>query len=225
MKISSSEIDIDIEPDQIELSSIKDSFHLVILGDSSVGKTSILERYCNDFFKREKFFQNSLIIYKKIYSYLNHKYLIKFWDPPNFIDNCNDSEINMFNNSDGFIYVCSYDNPDSLIHINKWYQFLTQYVDLSTKEMILLINKSDLKEENKLINEKQIEKKSKDLQLRYFEMSAKTGENVSKSINKFINKIIDKYRNNNKNDYIEQDNKIDSDNDKENDKDDGCLIL
>ena len=226
MKSSSKEFDIEEEKsDQIDISSIKDSFNIVIMGDSLVGKTSILERFCNDFFKKEKYTNNSLQIYKKIFIYNKKKYLIKFWDPPSFIDNCNNSEINMFNNCDGILYVCSYDNSASLVHINTWYQFLTQYIDLSTKEMALIVNKKDLSEENKIINENQIDKKSKDLQLKFFEISAKTGENVFISMKKFINKIIDKYKKDNKINGEKEDESTESDNENDEDKDEGCLII
>ena len=226
MKSSSKEFDIEEEKsDQIDISSIKDSFNIVIMGDSLVGKTSILERFCNDFFKKEKYTNNSLQIYKKIFIYNKKKYLIKFWDPPSFIDNCNNSEINMFNNCDGILYVCSYDNSASLVHINTWYQFLAQYIDLSTKEMALIVNKKDLSEENKIINENQIDKKSKDLQLQFFEISAKTGENVFISMKKFINKIIDKYKKENKNNGEEENESTESDNENDEDKDEGCLII
>ena len=160
------------------------------MGDSSVGKTSILERYCNNFFKTEKYTRKTIEIYKKFITYSDYSYQLKFWDPPNFMDNCNDSEINMFKNCDGIIYVCSYDNSDSLMHINTWYQFLTQYIDLSTKEMILLVNKKDLNE--KKITEKQIDKKSKDLRLEYQEISAKSGENVDKGMTNIISKLIER---------------------------------
>ena len=179
------------EDKEISISDIRDSFNLVLMGDSSVGKTSILERYCNNFFKTEKYYRKTIEIYKKFIKYSDFSYQLKFWDPPNFMDNCNNSEINMFNNCDGIIYVCSYDNMASLTHINTWYQFLTQYIDLSTKEMILLINKKDLKEE-KVITEEQIDKKSKDLQLEYYEISAKTGENVNKGIKSIIKKLVEK---------------------------------
>ena len=226
MKSSSKEFDIEEEKsDQIDISSIKDSFNIVIMGDSLVGKTSILVRFCNDFFKKEKYANNSLQIYKKIFIYNKKKYLIKFWDPPSFIDNCNNSEINMFNNCDGILYVCSYDNSASLVHINTWYQFLTQYIDLSTKEMALIVNKKDLSEENKTINENQIDKKSKDLQLQFFEISAKTGENVFISMKKFINKIIDKYKKDNKINGEEENESTESDNENDEDKDEGCLII
>ena len=220
----SPEYEIEIEKEQIDLSSIKDSFNLVIMGDSSVGKSSILERYCDDFFKKEKTSQYYLQIYKKKYLYKNNKkYLIKFWEPPKFINNCNNIEINMLNNCDGILYVCSYDDPASLTHINSWYQFLTQYIDLSTKEMALIINKKDLNEQEKLIKEEQIEKKSTDLQLQYFEISAKTGENLFNTVKLIINKIIDKYINDNKNNDYEDNNESDNDNEFENEG--GCFII
>ena len=175
------------EEEKITISNIRDSFNLVLMGDSSVGKTSILERYCNNFFKTEKYKRKTIEIYKKFITFGDFSYQLKFWDEPNFVDNCNGSEVNMFRNCDGIIYVCSYDNSDSLTHINTWYQFLTQYIDLSTKEMILLINKNDLKEE-KVITEEQIDKKGKDLQLEYYEISSKTGNERSKgSINNSFN--------------------------------------
>ena len=212
------------ETDLIDLSTISETFNIILMGDSSTGKTSILQRFCDNFFKTEKNNINYLQIFKKVYLLLNKSYLIKFWDPPDFMDNCNDFEINMFRNCDGIIYICSYDNAASLTHINTWYQFLTQYVDLSTKEMALFVNKKDLKEENKIITEEQIDKKSKDLQLDIFEISAKSGYNVNKSFKNIIDKIIEKYKNINKSKGYEY-NTESSDNEIENEKEEGCSII
>ena len=212
------------ETDLIDLSTINETFNIILMGDSSTGKTSILQRFCDNFFKTEKNNINYLQIFKKVYLLLNKSYLIKFWDPPDFMDNCNDFEINMFRNCDGIIYICSYDNAASLTHINTWYQFLTQYIDLSTKEMALFVNKKDLKEENKKITEEQIDKKSKDLQLDIFEISAKSGYNVNKSFKNIIDKIIEKYKNINKSKGYEY-NTESSDNEIENEKEEGCSII
>ena len=212
------------ETDLIDLSTISETFNIILMGDSSTGKTSILQRFCDNFFKTEKNNINYLQIFKKVYLLLNKSYLIKFWDPPDFMDNCNDFEINMFRNCDGIIYICSYDNAASLTHINTWYQFLTQYIDLSTKEMALFVNKKDLKEENKKITEEQIDKKSKDLQLDIFEISAKSGYNVNKSFKNIIDKIIEKYKNINKSKGYEY-NTESSDNEIENEKEEGCSII
>ena len=133
----------------------------------------------------------------------------------------------MLNNCDGILYVCSYDDPASLTHINSWYQFLTQYIDLSTKEMALIINKKDLNEQEKLIKEEQIEKKSKDLQLQYFEVSAKTGDNIFNTFKVILNKMIDKYINENKTEDNENNNESDNDdyNNNEIENEGGCFII
>ena len=198
---------------KIDVSKIRDSFNIILMGDSSVGKTSILERYCNDIFKTEKKSKKTIEIFKKKVTFLDNSYQLKFWDTPNIMNNCNKSEKKMLSNCDGIIYVCSYDNSDSLANINIWYQFLTKYIDLSTKEMILLINKKDL--EQKIITEEQIYKKSKDLQLEYYEISAKTGENVANGIKSIINKLIERCN----------DRSRDSNNDSLVDKGKSCYII
>ena len=155
-----------------DLSNIKDYFNIVIIGDSSVGKTSILEQYINNTFQLEQKSKKLIEVYKKKIFFNPNFYKLKFWDITKFIGKNDISEIDMFYNCDGIIFVSSYDNKSSLDNLNIWYQLLIEYVDLSTKEMIWLINKKDLVEE-KIVTGEQIEKKSKDLQLDYYEVSVK----------------------------------------------------
>ena len=44
--------------------------------------------------------------------------------------------------------------------------------------------------EDKILTEAQIEKKSKDLQLDYFEVSAKNGDNIDEGIKNIVQKLI-----------------------------------
>ena len=177
---------------QDQKANIKDYFNIVIIGDSSVGKTSILEKYINNAFEPNPKSKKILEIYKKKISFDPHCYKLKFWDITKFIGKVDISEINMFYNCDGIIFVSSYDNKSSLENLNIWYQFLIEYIDLSTKEMIWFINKKDLGDE-KIITKDQIEKKSKDLLLDFYEVSAKTGENLEIGINNIVNKIIKRF--------------------------------
>ena len=152
--------------DKVDLSNVKDFFNIVLIGDSSVGKTSILEKYINNSFESDIPNKKLIEIYKKKISLSNNSYKLKFWDITKFIGKHDISEIDMFYNCDGIIFVSSYDNKSSLENLNIWYQLLIEYVDLSTKEMIWLINKKDLNEE-KVLTDEQIDKKSKDLLLDY----------------------------------------------------------
>ena len=182
----------DVEIDQNDLSNIKDYFNIVLVGDSSVGKTRIVEKYVNNAFDLDLKNKKIIEIYKKKISFHPNLYRLKFWDITKFIGNNDISGIDMFYNCDGIIFVSSYDNKSSLENLNIWYQLLIEYVDLSLKEMIWLINKKDLKE-GKAITKEQIEKKSKDLQLDYYEVSAKTGENIDVGIKNIVKKIIKRY--------------------------------
>ena len=125
----------------------------------------------------------------------------------------------MFYNFDGIIFVSSYDNKKSLEYINTWYQLLIEYVDLSTKEMIWIINKKDLNGK-KILTEEEFEKKSKEL-LDYFEVSSKTGENIEHYIKSLIKKLIKKY-----NDELLDKNSQDCnyDSDIENNEDSCCIF-
>ena len=171
------------------LSIVKDYFNIVLVGNPSVGKTSILEKYVNNAFQANLENKKLIEIYKKQICLYTNSYKLKFWDITKFIGNNDISEIDMFYNCDGIIFVSSYDDKSSLENLNIWYQLLIEYVDLSTKEMVWLINKKDLNE-GKVITEEQIEKKSKDLQLDYYEVSAKSGENIEEGIKKVVKKLI-----------------------------------
>ena len=182
----------DVEIDQNNLSNVKDYFNIVLIGDSSVGKTSILEKYVNNAFDFDLKNKKIIEIYKKKISFHPNLYRLKFWDITKFIGKNDISGIDMFYNCDGIIFVSSYDNKTSLDNLNIWYQLLIEYVDLSLKEMIWLINKKDLSE-GKVLTKEQIEKKSKDLQLDYYEVSAKTGENIDEGIKYIVQKLIKRY--------------------------------
>jgi len=182
--------DINQEEYLEDYSDVKDYFNIVLIGDSSVGKTSILEKYINNIFLQEFNNKNSIEIYKKKIFLYTSFYKLKFWDITQFIRKNDVSELHMFYNCDGIIFVSSYDNKTSLDNINTWYQLLIEYIDLSTKEMIWLVNKNDLINDNKILTDEQIEKKSKDLLLDFFEVSAKTGDNIEYSIKSLVKKLI-----------------------------------
>ena len=182
--------DITQEENFEDYSDVKDYFNIVLIGDSSVGKTSILEKYIHNNFLSEFNNKNLIEIYKKKIFLFTNFYKLKFWDITQFMRKNDVSELDMFYNCDGIIFVSSYDNKPSLDNINTWYQLLIEYIDLSTKEMIWLVNKNDLINDNKILTAEQIEKKSKDLQLDYFEVSAKTGDNIEYSIKSLVKKLI-----------------------------------
>ena len=203
---------------------VKDYFNIVLIGDPSVGKTSILKKYINNAFELELKNEKIVEIYTKKISFNSNSYKLKFWDITKFIGNNDISKLDMFYNCDGIIFVSSYDNKSSLENLNIWYQLLIEYIDLSLREMIWLINKKDLNE-GKVLTEEQIEKKSKDLQLDYYEVSAKTGENIACGIKRIIKKLIKRSNDNDNEDLSFESSTIDSSNSVDVEKRKNCIIF
>jgi len=207
-----------------DLPKVKDYFNIVLIGDPSVGKTSILKKYINNVFEVELKDDKILEIYTKKISVNSNSYKLKFWDITKFIGNNDISKLDMFYNCDGIIFVSSYDNKSSLENLNIWYQLLIEYIDLSLREMVWLINKKDLGE-GKVLTEEQIEKKSKDLQLDYYEVSAKTGENIAYGIKRIIKKLIKRCNDSDNEDLSFDSSTIDSSNSMDMEKRKNCIIF
>jgi small GTP-binding protein len=203
---------------------VKDYFNIVLIGDPSVGKTSILKKYINNAFEVELKNEKVVEIYTKKISFNSNSYKLKFWDITKFIGNNDISKLDMFYNCDGIIFVSSYDSKSSLENLNIWYQLLIEYIDLSLREMVWLINKKDLNE-GKVLTEEQIEKKSKDLQLDYYEVSAKTGENIACGIKRIIKKLIKRSNDNDNEDLSFESSTIDSSNSVDVEKRKNCIIF
>ena len=87
------------------LSIVKDYFNIVLVGNPSVGKTSILEKYVNNAFHANLENKKLIEIYKKQICLYTNSYKLKFWDITKFIGNNDISELDMFYNCDGIIFV------------------------------------------------------------------------------------------------------------------------
>ena len=166
---------------------IQDYFNILLIGDPNVGKTSILERYCNNRFLTYKYNNTLSQIYKKFINQ-NTLYIgLKFWDI-NFNEKFFKLYKTIYERSDIIIFICSFDNRKSLDNINIWYQNLLNNIDLSSKLMVLFANKNDL--DKKEFNSDNLIFKADSLKLKCFEMSAKNNINIQESFDKLINDIL-----------------------------------
>jgi small GTP-binding protein len=166
---------------------IQDYFNILLIGDPNVGKTSILERYCNNRFLTYKYNNTLSQIYKKFINQ-NTLYIgLKFWDI-NFNEKFFKLYKTIYERTDIIIFICSFDNRKSLDNINIWYQNLLNNIDLSSKLMVLFANKNDL--DKKEFNSDNLIFKADSLKLKCFEMSAKNNINIQESFDKLINDIL-----------------------------------
>ena len=170
-----------------------DTFDFFLIGDENVGKTCLLNRYCNDFYTsyKKKKKKPEIFVLSKLNNYQEFK--LQFWDLQfNQEDLYSNQEI--IKKSDGIIYVCSLNSKQSLNNILKWNKILEEYEDLSKKQKMIFVNKNDL-DEGIEISEQDIKKLCNELNVASCKMSAKTGNGVKKGFTEFIHRAITKVYN------------------------------
>ncbi len=150
---------------------------VVLLGDSAVGKTSLVRRFVYDQFSDEYIQTIGTKVSKKEIDihYEGEKYTISLviWD---VLGQQGYSKVKSaaFRGSDGAIFVCDLTRKDTLHSIlHYWIPTLESIAGVPG---ILLANKSDL--ENIEISKDELDEFSKITGLPYLITSAKTGENV-----------------------------------------------
>ena len=170
-----------------------DVFDFILIGDENVGKTCLLNRYCNDYYSSYKKKKRKPEIFTM--STLNNllEYKLQFWDIQINEENI-DSNIKLIKKSDGIIFVCALNSKESLDNIINWYKLLEKYDDLNKKQKILFVNKTDL-EEGIQISDQDINKLCTELKIPNFKMSAKTGNGVKRGFAEFIHRAVIKIYN------------------------------
>ena len=149
-------------------------YKIILVGDSGVGKTSILKKFINNEFNEDikctiniDFFSKSIKIDKNLYTNLKiydtagqekYRALIK----------------NYYQGTDGIILVFDLTNENSFNKLKSW---INEVSDNTEKAQIILVgNKADLIERK--IDEETAENFAKQRDIKYIETSAKEGTNI-----------------------------------------------
>ena len=167
---------------------------LILLGDISVGKSSILGRYIDNSFTEN--YQCTLQVETKskvIDIDLNTSVKMNIWDTVGQ-EKYRNLTRQYFRNCHGAIIVFDLTRKDSFDGVQKWIEELEDY---SSNIPILIVgNKSDLINERE-VNEDVIENFVKNKYL-YYDVSAKNGSNVSLAFDKIRSEIIEDLKRNEK---------------------------
>ena len=149
---------------------------IIILGSSTVGKSSIYLRYFNN-----KFNVNTMVTvgvdFKTKYFKFDDEKEIKI----NFVDTAGQEKYraisqNYLKGTDGVIFVFDLTKKETFQLIADWMQFMKEHNKMNIGK-ILFGNKNDLISEREISYEEG-KKLANELECNYYEGSAKTGENV-----------------------------------------------
>ena len=150
---------------------------LMLIGDSNVGKTSIIKRYCNNQFS-PSYISTVGIDFETKYLRLNGKTInLQIWDTAGQ-ERYKVLAKNYFKNSDGFIIVYDITDKKSFNNVVNW---ITQIKDSASENVkcVLLGNKCDL-EELRQVDINQGKDLANNYNFKFYETSAQKGNNIQK---------------------------------------------
>lgn len=166
---------------------------IVVLGSSFVGKTSLINRYCNGTFIENTrstigagFFTHSLNIE-------NTEVTVMLWDTAGE-ERFRSVAPSLLRGANGLILVFDLSVPESFNDINIYMDMFldTCKVDSNSNPPILLLgNKCDVEECEQKITQETVDKwKQKNHVTQYFKVSAKDGTNVDEAFESFVKTLV-----------------------------------
>ena len=174
----------------------KDEFlyKILILGDTNVGKTGFLTRYIDNYFK-EVILSASTMDYKLKSVQMEDGSTVKLqiWDTAGR-ERFRSVTKSFYKGAHGMILIFSVNDIKSFDNIRSWISSLKE--EINEKVPIILVgNKIDCKD--RTIDKSEGEELANEFNIKYYECSAKTGENINlvfDELTKEMVKSFDKYK-------------------------------
>ena len=163
---------------------------LLSLGETGVGKTSIISMYAeNNFFPNQ---QPTIGIDFKIKNlkYKNQQLKILLWDTAGQ-ERFRKITNQYYNNADGIFLVFDVTKNNTFEQISYWINEINNKIDKNKIGIILIGNKIDINEKRQVSIE-QAQKIAECFNIPYIETSASKGENIDECFNLLIEEILKK---------------------------------
>ena len=186
---------------------------LLTLGETGVGKTSIILRYTENSFLNSQIYTIGIDCKIKKIKIDNKVINVLIWDTAGQ-ERFRNITSHYFNNADGILLVYDISNRESFEKLNYWLNEINQKIDKNKINLILVGNKRDIinfnnnKTENEEDNINNIkckreisyeegEKMAESCNINFIETSALNSYNIEKCFDILINEIIKKKGKNN----------------------------
>ena len=171
-------------------------FKVITLGDSGVGKTSIIRRYANNIFDENVLSTVGVgFAFKEVE--LSNKKKIKL----KLIDTAGQEKFkslakSYFKNVDGVLFVYSFEILESFQNLKEWIKlFNSNHYGKNGIPMFLVGNKSDLEEKDDVENNEKLVKEflNEYKDLKYYKISAKKDISINELFKELAEKIFAAY--------------------------------
>ena len=169
------------------------ALRVVLLGDSSVGKTAFLNRYFKHMFN-ENFLSTIGIDDETTYIKVKDElYKLTVWDTAGQ-ERFRALPKKYYQNADGILLLFDVTNMDSFSNVQNWMKDIKDNTTKPTNDendsnsisIFLLGNKIDMNDESRVVTKEVAEKEAKQLGMKYYEVSCKLNLNISEVMAQMI---------------------------------------
>jgi small GTP-binding protein len=161
-------------------------FNINFLGDTSVGKTSIIKRHVNKTFDENAIATIGIDNIKDEKEFDKKKYSFKIYDTAGQ-ERYKSISLNYIKLGDGFLLVFAVDKRETFDKLEEWVQNIYDSVPVEEKVIFLVGNKID--SPDRVVTKEEAEAYAKKKNFTYYETSAKTGEGIEQLFDELYNKI------------------------------------
>ena len=182
-------------------------FKIILIGDTSVGKTNILSRYINDKFLETSKSTVGVELATKVEYYNNKKIKIQIWDTAGQ-ERYKSITTSYYKGAKGAFIVYDITKKESFKNVDKWIKDLKEFGDEDVA-ILIIGNKSDLEDEREVSIE-EVKKKAELFDIGYCETSALKAKNIDYAFQTLIKLVAEKMEKekNGENKYGNQSNVI-----------------
>jgi len=162
---------------------------ILLLGDTSVGKTCLISRYANGVF-REDYIQTVGIDYVSKQEIINDKNInIKLWDTAGQ-ERFKALTPTYLRGAEGIVLVYDVTNLESFESLKFWIESLKSNLGENSLPTVINGNKIDLDDRD--VSSEDAKKFAQSNNFKYFETSAKSGIGVDELFREIVNQILEK---------------------------------
>ena len=167
-------------------------YKVLLLGDSSVGKTCFLLRYCDNSFQEVHLSTIGLDYRLKTMTLKNGKKVkLQIWDTAGQ-DRFRAITKNYYKGANGIILIYDVTDVQTFQNVKNW---INQIKEEANPDVLVYLvgNKIDVQEEEKVVKTEEGQKMAEEYKLPFSEASAKEGINIDEIFQELLEKIDEAY--------------------------------
>jgi small GTP-binding protein len=161
---------------------------LMLLGDGQVGKTSLILQLTGSEFNDSQLTTVGKESYIHQVNLHGYELKMKIWDTAGQ-ERFKSMSVQVIKNSDAVILVYAINDINSFKALDQWLNKLNETTDLNKKPIIIVGNKADLPEDQRVVTYEEGKNYASSKGYRFYETSAKTKQNIEDAFNDIFEQL------------------------------------